>query len=288
MWVAAIKEIFTDKLEAKVWVEKVIDFFMSRTIVYVINVLIGLLGLGKLLHTLGYIFLYGYFFGKSTPSLLSLLVSYVPFNVSACLTVGLFLLSIIFFLCFSTFLVLKKKLKWYTLVIIWSIYFCVLNIIVIFWGYSVNVEYLGFFLKGFWEYAEVNFFFVIQVFLVFLISYILYFFRFDQKGKKYSLMEFMGYSLSMLAIILSLALPVTSIVIFNVGKSIGNSLEEYGHITNKHNYINGQHYFGKIVAADDNYIYISDSNRKLITIYKNGKLKETDADWYVEDLLNRI
>lgn len=73
------------------------QFLVGNLFVYALKVMLGLLGSFPLFYFMGYLILYGYFFGEADHSLLDVVIKSIPINRSSCYIAGFIFSGIVAF-----------------------------------------------------------------------------------------------------------------------------------------------------------------------------------------------
>ncbi|PDZ04044.1 hypothetical protein CON03_20375 [Bacillus cereus] len=279
-------DILTKKFKGKIWSEKVINFLITHTFTYILNIIIGLLGIGHLLYSFGYVFLYGFYFGESNPSLIGIVNQYVPFTVIECIMVGVFNLAIIAFFTMLAYLSFKKKISPITSLLCFIAFFLILNITIIFVGFSTNFSAIGYFLTTYWtEVVKIMLYILFAVVLFILAKLFIDVIIKDANNAEYSLFSFLGFTLIIFGITVACIVPLTSTTVLKVGTSLGNVLVAKGYTQNKYIFIGecNKPYIGQVVAKDSDYLYLTTVNRELLIVQKSGK-KHQESIYHTENI----
>ncbi|OLS33397.1 hypothetical protein [Bacillus sp. MRMR6] len=100
-----------EKKPLEEWINKYKEIIFRKGVdlTTIIRIAIWIVGVPNLIFIIGYLLLYGLFFGGSEQSLIEMVINYVPFNYFTCILVGVVFISVtIFFWAFSQ--IFKNKL----------------------------------------------------------------------------------------------------------------------------------------------------------------------------------
>ncbi|MED4781007.1 hypothetical protein [Brevibacillus choshinensis] len=269
-------DFLRQKLEIKEWGEKIISFLLTNSTVYILKVLLGVLGISQLLYLLGYLSLYGFFFGGSDNSLLDVGLKYVPFSYFLCVVTGIFIAGFVLFYCTFIKLTFDKKIEIKETIIT-----------LILFPAAVNLLYPGIVANAKFVYNSQNlltFMFVwiypilITITLVITWVTIKFFKRLlgsnkgsDVNRKNFNFIQTIIYFSCITSLVIVLVVPLISLLTFSTGNSMGSILVDSRLYLNEEIKIKENIYSGKVVGSDSNYLYISTPNRKLLRITLDGE-----------------
>lgn len=307
------------------------QFLIGNLFVYALKVMLGLLGSFPIFYFMGYLILYGYFFGETDHSLLDVVIKNIPINRSSCYIAGFIFSGIVAF--FISIYKLKGLGKLFQIFgLIFFIYSSTISLLYILFNANSSFEILEFvkFLFIWFFPATVavlllsarylaNILFkhykvigivmiVVSLFPIFLskqlgliLSLLLYFtivitlstllIRITHKGwfpagkkksKKqkinpskhtFSFNEFWFYILFVVSLLVVIIVPLLCFIMFSTGNYLGSALSIVGLTKSEDIRIKGTLLDGKLIAEDDNYLYISTSSRTLLEVSKDASIQ---------------
>jgi hypothetical protein len=307
-------------------------FIVSNVSVYSLKAIISIIGLIPIFYVIGYLLLYGLYFGNSETSLIDIVIKFVPINKTACYIAGFIITGIIAF--FISIFMLKGLGKIF--LIAGAVYFILastLSLLFIFFNANSNFNWseisklllvwigpligsilifisikLGNILSNHLKevfsaiiISLVVFLFIKKVDIVWLeLSYMIlsvflsWFFILifkrkksnvedpktshqSKSSKKRSFKEFIYSIVLVISLIIVIIIPLFTSTMFFTGIYFGNVLELVKLLKEDQIKIGDNLYRGQIIATDSDYIYISDSNRKLIKLTSDGNIKITSG-----------
>ncbi len=251
----------------KMAVEQLKPFLIFKTLYFALSSGLIILLVWSM-YAIGYSFLYGMYFGPN--SIVDSIVNFVPFNKMACMLIGIFLFGpsgVLYLLerssrritsetfSIKTFISFVIVIIFFMAIIIWSFY-------AMFISYSFE---LSIFSRAFWSnviaLSLITFIICLGYILIFWIKKI-----FVNKHRKD--IEDVKGSFSVVSIIYHLSttiifIPIVCMYVYEAGNTMG-----YKYINFSGSFWGKYKYEGKFVAQTDQYIYISNKDRKLMIISK--------------------
>jgi hypothetical protein len=140
-----------DKKPLEEWINKFKEIVFKKGVdlTTIFRITIWIVGLPNLIFILGYLLLYGLFFGGSEQSLIDIVINYVPFNYFTCILVGVVFIGVTIFFWAFLQIFKNKLLPKLPSILVFLLFFFALNISLIMILMSQSYMEFSYFIKVF-------------------------------------------------------------------------------------------------------------------------------------------